>query len=174
VLVKYYIRCFIEILHYFVSLTVFSWNALSCIGTFVVKNFTFTRFQFLRLPFSVLNSKIILFSKRNWLSLVLYYFSLICKGKTTISLSANVTSVECLISFRQLIFLQSTRIKGLSGLELQVELATGLPDFSWYNIPKMGKNCTKILQNRYTTCQLNISSGRKIDQMSIKYINIFP
>jgi hypothetical protein len=38
---------------------------------------------------------------------------------------------------------------------------SGLPDFSWYKIPKQGK-CTKWPQNRYIKWPLNISNGRKI------------
>jgi hypothetical protein len=47
----------------------------------------------------------------------------------------------------------------------------GLPDLSWYKIPKLGK---------YTKSPHNIpnghknSHGRKIDQMVIKYIKDFP
>jgi hypothetical protein len=50
-------------------------------------------------------------------------------------------------------------------------VCVGLPDFSWYIIPKPEKmyqmvtNCTKWLQN--------IPNLHKIVKMAIKYINIF-
>jgi hypothetical protein len=40
----------------------------------------------------------------------------------------------------------------------------GLPDFSWYNLPKR----VKMYQNRG-----NMPNGMKIDQTDIKYANIF-
>jgi hypothetical protein len=39
----------------------------------------------------------------------------------------------------------------------------GLPDFSWCNIPKWGKN------KLHTICPQNIPNGHKIDQMVVKY-----
>jgi hypothetical protein len=73
----------------------------------------------------------------------------------------------------------------------------GLPDFSWYNIPKRGKikwpqnipngqkytkwlqnkpNCHKIYQiaTKYTTRTQNIPNGRKIDQVNIKFTSQVP
>jgi hypothetical protein len=50
-------------------------------------------------------------------------------------------------------------------------LPAGLPDFSWYKIPKRGK-IYQITTNR-TKCQWNITKDRKMDQVSIKYTNIF-
>jgi hypothetical protein len=50
---------------------------------------------------------------------------------------------------------------------------SGLPDFSWYKIPKRGGN----MPNDHKICipkwPQNISNGRKIDQMVIKYTKIF-
>jgi hypothetical protein len=40
----------------------------------------------------------------------------------------------------------------------------GLPDFSWYKIPK---------REKYIKWLQNVPNGRKIDQMAIKYTNIF-
>jgi hypothetical protein len=45
---------------------------------------------------------------------------------------------------------------------------TGLPDFSWYSIPKWGKYTIK-----YTKWPQHLLNGHKIDQMAIKYTNIF-
>jgi hypothetical protein len=42
--------------------------------------------------------------------------------------------------------------------------SAGLPDFSWYNIPK---------REKYTKWLQNIPNGYKIYQMAIKYTNIF-
>jgi hypothetical protein len=50
-------------------------------------------------------------------------------------------------------------------------LEPGLPDFSWYNIPKGGK--IYQMTTKYTKWPLHISNGRKIDQMNIKCTNIF-
>jgi hypothetical protein len=47
----------------------------------------------------------------------------------------------------------------------------GLPDFSWYNIPKRGK--IYQMTTKYTKWPKNVSNGRNIDQMDIKYTNIF-
>jgi hypothetical protein len=47
---------------------------------------------------------------------------------------------------------------------------SGLPDLSWHNKPKRGNN-HKIY--RITTKFVGIPNGRKIDQMAIKYTNIF-
>jgi hypothetical protein len=46
----------------------------------------------------------------------------------------------------------------------------GLPDFSWYKIPKLGE----IFQmtTKYTKWPYNISNGRKIDQMVLTYTKI--
>jgi hypothetical protein len=49
-----------------------------------------------------------------------------------------------------------------------VTLVPGLPDFSWYMIPKPGIN-----DNKCTKSPQNISNGRKIDQMVFKYTKIF-
>jgi hypothetical protein len=51
---------------------------------------------------------------------------------------------------------------------------TGLPDFSWYNVPKWGKtipNNHKIYQItiKYTKRPQSIPKGSKIKQMFIKY-----
>jgi hypothetical protein len=48
---------------------------------------------------------------------------------------------------------------------------SGLPDFSWSNIPKRGKIYQITIQ--FTKWQRNIPNGRKIDQMASKYTNIF-
>jgi hypothetical protein len=50
-------------------------------------------------------------------------------------------------------------------------LNTGLPDFSWSKIPKQGKKYQ--ITTKYTKWPLDISNGRKIDQMVIKYTKIF-
>jgi hypothetical protein len=47
----------------------------------------------------------------------------------------------------------------------------GLPDFSWYNMPKRKK--IYQITMKYTKWSQNIPNGRKIDQMSITYSNIF-
>jgi hypothetical protein len=47
----------------------------------------------------------------------------------------------------------------------------GLPDFSWSKIPKRGKIHQII--TKYTIWPQNISNGRKIDQMVIKYTKNF-
>jgi hypothetical protein len=44
------------------------------------------------------------------------------------------------------------------------QLRSGLPDFSWYNIPKRGK---------YNKLLLNIPNGHKIYQIALKYTNNF-
>jgi hypothetical protein len=50
-------------------------------------------------------------------------------------------------------------------------MKAGLPDFSWYKIPERGK--IYQMTTKYTKWPLNISNGRKIDQMVIKYAKIF-
>jgi hypothetical protein len=47
----------------------------------------------------------------------------------------------------------------------------GLPDFSWYNIPKRGK--IYQIATKYTKWPQNISNGRKIYQIHIKYTKIY-
>jgi hypothetical protein len=47
----------------------------------------------------------------------------------------------------------------------------GLPDFSWYRIPKIEKS-TKGTQ-KCTKCSKNIPEVRKILHMDTKYVNIF-
>jgi hypothetical protein len=47
----------------------------------------------------------------------------------------------------------------------------GLPDFSYYNIPKREKYT--IVAQKYTKRPYNIPNGSKIDQMDIKFTNIF-
>jgi hypothetical protein len=46
----------------------------------------------------------------------------------------------------------------------------GLPDFSGYNTPKRGKNVPNY--HIFTRWPQNISTGRKLFQMAIKYNNI--
>jgi hypothetical protein len=46
----------------------------------------------------------------------------------------------------------------------------GLPDFYWYNIPKLGK--IYQITMKYTKWPQNIPNGRTIDQMALKYRNI--
>jgi hypothetical protein len=48
---------------------------------------------------------------------------------------------------------------------------SGLPDFSWYNIPKWEK--IYQMTTKYTQWPQNILNCRKIDQMAIKYTNFF-
>jgi hypothetical protein len=50
-------------------------------------------------------------------------------------------------------------------------VAAGLPDFSWCNIPKREKYTKLTL--KCTKWPQYIPNGRKIDQMAIKYTNIF-
>jgi hypothetical protein len=47
----------------------------------------------------------------------------------------------------------------------------GLPDFSWFNIPKWEKIYQMTIQ--YTRWPQNIPDCRKIDQVSIKFTSIF-
>jgi hypothetical protein len=48
----------------------------------------------------------------------------------------------------------------------------GLPDFSWFKIPKRGEIYQMI--TKYTNWPLNISNGRKIgNKLVIKYTKIF-
>jgi hypothetical protein len=47
----------------------------------------------------------------------------------------------------------------------------GLPDFPWCNIPNWGK--IYQISIKYNKWPQNITHGRKIDQMAIKYTNIF-
>jgi hypothetical protein len=47
---------------------------------------------------------------------------------------------------------------------------TRLPDLSWYNIPKWKKYQITI---KYTQWPQNISNGCKIDEMAMKYTNIY-
>jgi hypothetical protein len=49
--------------------------------------------------------------------------------------------------------------------------AARLPDLSWSKIPKRGK--IHQIAIKYTKWPLNISNGRKKDQMLIKYSKIF-
>jgi hypothetical protein len=49
--------------------------------------------------------------------------------------------------------------------------AAELPDFWGHKIPKREK-CTKMT-TKYTNYPLNITKDRKMDQVSIKYTNIF-
>jgi hypothetical protein len=48
----------------------------------------------------------------------------------------------------------------------------GLPDFSWYMIPKLEKMYQ--MNTKYNKWSKNIPNVRKIFQMAIKYINLFP
>jgi hypothetical protein len=48
---------------------------------------------------------------------------------------------------------------------------SGLPDSSWYNIPKWVKIYQMTIE--YTDWPYNIPNCREIDQMGIKYFNIF-
>jgi hypothetical protein len=50
---------------------------------------------------------------------------------------------------------------------LRKSLASGLPDFSWYNIPKREKYKVTI---KYTQWPQNIPNCPKIDQMDINKI----
>jgi hypothetical protein len=52
-----------------------------------------------------------------------------------------------------------------------LSIRSGLPDFSWYNVPKRGKIYQIII--KYSEWLQNIQNCRKIDQMAIKYTNIF-
>jgi hypothetical protein len=47
----------------------------------------------------------------------------------------------------------------------------GLPDFSWYNIPKREKYAK--MTTKYTNWPLNIPNGSKIDGVSINFTSIF-
>jgi hypothetical protein len=50
-------------------------------------------------------------------------------------------------------------------------LPAGLPDFSWYNIPKRGK--IYQITTKYNKWLLNLPIGGEINQIAIKYTNIF-
>jgi hypothetical protein len=50
-------------------------------------------------------------------------------------------------------------------------LRTGLPDLSWYNIPKRGKLYQMTI--KYTKWPHNTPNDHKMDQMAIKHTNIF-
>jgi hypothetical protein len=50
-------------------------------------------------------------------------------------------------------------------------LTTGLPDFSWPNLPKRRKMYQMTI--KFTKCPQNIPNYRKIYQMTIKYTYIF-
>jgi hypothetical protein len=54
----------------------------------------------------------------------------------------------------------------------KIGLGAGLPDFSWYKIPKREKY-TKLTQTNYTKCPQNITKDRKMDKMSTKNTSIF-
>jgi hypothetical protein len=47
----------------------------------------------------------------------------------------------------------------------------GLPDFSWYTVPKPEKMYQ--MNTKCTKWSLNIPNIRKIFQMALQYINIF-
>jgi hypothetical protein len=49
--------------------------------------------------------------------------------------------------------------------------APGLPDFSWYNLPKWGKSFQMTV--KYTKWPQTIPNGSKIDQVAIRCANIF-
>jgi hypothetical protein len=49
---------------------------------------------------------------------------------------------------------------------------SGLPDFSWYKIPKLEKY-TKLPQTIPNVHKIYLTKDRKMDQVSIKYTNIF-
>jgi hypothetical protein len=51
------------------------------------------------------------------------------------------------------------------------ETGSGLPDFSWYMIPKKEKMYQ--MNRKYTKWSQNIPKVHQILQMDIKYINIF-
>jgi hypothetical protein len=51
------------------------------------------------------------------------------------------------------------------------QLEAGLPDFCWFKIPKRGE--IYQVTTKYTKLPLNISNGRKTDQMVIKMTKIF-
>jgi hypothetical protein len=48
---------------------------------------------------------------------------------------------------------------------------TGLPEFSWYVLPKPGKMCQ--INTKCTKWSENFPNVRKVIQMVIKYVNIF-
>jgi hypothetical protein len=50
--------------------------------------------------------------------------------------------------------------------------ATGLPDFSWHNIPKLGKY-TKLPLNLPKGNKIDVPNGRKIGPMAVKCTHIF-
>jgi hypothetical protein len=71
-----------------------------------------------------------------------------------ISFSTNPVSADAAEAFRNLTRQESTA----------TALATGLPDYSWCNIPKREKY-TKMAKNIHTKCPKNIPSGSGIGQM---------
>jgi hypothetical protein len=76
--------------------------------------------------------------------------------------------------------LQKTLFKHLFGYLMQVQhvaastvgLASGLPDFSWNNKPKREKIYQVTLKYIHQNAN-KIPNGCKMDQMAIKYANIF-
>jgi hypothetical protein len=82
-------------------------------------------------------------------------------GLSTFSVCALQNNFQHLLKF---LFLIQYLVKKLIS-------TAGLPDFSWYVIPKWG-NIYQITRKYTKRPYLNIPNGRKIDQMSRKYTNI--
>jgi hypothetical protein len=61
----------------------------------------------------------------------------------------------------------------LEGFELSYSfhgwLQPGLPDFSWRNMPKLGKNIPKRLENIQNYHRMSIPNAHKIYQKAIMY-----
>jgi hypothetical protein len=53
-----------------------------------------------------------------------------------------------------------SKLSALGMTVIALHVCTGLPDFSWYNIPKWQK---------YSQCPQNIPNAHKIYQMATKY-----
>jgi hypothetical protein len=75
-----------------------------------------------------------------------------------------------------LVYLATLDYGGMHLESLQIKITdwkasvAGLPDLSWYKIPKRGK--IYQITPKYYKWLKNRPNGRKIDQMSIKYTNI--
>jgi protoporphyrinogen oxidase len=61
--------------------------------------------------------------------------------------------------------------KKLESVKDWIQVGPGLPDFSWYNVPKREKY-TKMT-TKFTKWPLDIPNGCQIFQMAINYTDIF-
>jgi hypothetical protein len=63
------------------------------------------------------------------------------------------------------------RLSHLADVETEFEALAGMPDFSWYNIPKREKIYQMTI--KYTRGPPDKPHGRTIDQMTIKCTKMF-